>query len=1161
MNFKFLSFLVAVLLYSSLLFSEQPFVTPKNGQTFDTKTVLFSWNPNSFAATYRLQIASDSSFSTIAYSLLTSANQYPLNFTDFGVYYCRFKAINELIWSPTVKIEILDMNNDPNLISWFDANTNVITADSAVSQWGDRKLISRVATQGSVSQQPILTDLSPLLNNKKSLSFKGDPSNPMQLNISPSISTNNFTFFCIRNYKYNPSGVQFFLSGNSHGFSSEIPVMNEGPSFSGLNGSVLIAPTTVLTTAFAIYAINDSTMEINKQKINFSQFAGSKFVAQLNLTSIGTRTDAPNLAYKGEIAEFLMFDTIVGFNKKNSIYSYLRNKYTPPINLGIDTVAGNSLSDSITLDAGNRFVSYQWSNGDTTPTTKVISSGIYSVKTTDVFGFQSTDAIGVYPYKRLKGATLNVCPNDSIVINLGLDPSYTILWSNGKTTSSVALKNPGQYTVKITKNSKTIWDTVNVVKNNIDLTPLSYLPGRDQNNLFRICSGEKIYIKNDSLYNSFQWSTGSSSNYGTAYNSGNVYVNYIEKNGCPLIDTLKVVIVGSAPTAKFRWSPSCQNTAVAFSDSTFVPAGNTINSWKWNFSNGNTATAQNPSTTFANLGIASASLKVTTSAGCSDSIYKTFVVNKKPVPSFYNLLSCANHPTTFVDQTVPNSAAVTDWSWNFANFATIDHVQNPSYNFPIPGTFNITLKATNSNGCFDTTSIQTTVNTSPVADFSYDSVCGITPVNFKFLATVQPPNTIPDISWGNWDFGDGTIETAIRNPQHVYAAPGAYDVMLIVRSTAQCADTAIKRVAVFDYPVVDFSVSASQCVGKEIQFTDISATGDGTPMTQWNWYFSGLATSAAQNPRYTFNTQGNYTIQLTAKNAVGCSGTKLRSIAVTAPPSPKFTFTPTYGQPPLNVTYTNQSPATGNYLWNYGDGTPLVNAFNPPSHIYTTKGTYPIQLIATDFRGCTDTLTKYILVDKAFLDGIMAAISIIPTNGDYYKIQATIINNSNIEITSMGLSLQVGGGAVIRENWTGSLLPGQTTVYLFNAEIKTGDNGQVPVICATIDNLNNYQPEDRTDNNTLCKEVAVGSFSILNVFPNPANDNVNFGVMLPKDGKVNIRFVDALGQVLFGKDFDGIRGYNQLTMPVYTLNAAVYVAEVLFDGEVARKKFMVKNKK
>ncbi len=1160
MNFRILTILLAVLFFSNQLYSEQPFVYPKNEQTFDTKIVVFSWNPNSFITTYKLQIATDSNFSNITYSTLTTANQYTINFVNIGAYYCRFKRINEFIWSQTIKIEILDLNNEPNLISWFDASENVIQLGN-VSSWRDRKIATRFATQNNTTQQPLYINSIPLLNNKNALSFNGDNTNPMQLSISPSITTNNFTFFCVRNYKSNPSVVQFFLGGNSHGFSSEIPAINEGPSFSGLNGSVLIAPSAAIKSAYSIYTITDSTMEINKQKINFSQFVGTKFVTQLNLNNIGSRNDAPNLAYKGEIAEFLMFDTILDVNKKNSVYSLLRNKYAPPINLGLDTVAGNSFSDSIILNAGNRFVRYQWSTGDTTPTTKVVTAGVYKIKTTDIFGNISEDDIEVFPYKRLKNTVFNLCPGDSVSINLQLDTSYSILWSNGKTSSSLVLKNPGLYSVKITKNGKTILDTITITKN-LDTTPLNFNPALDLSNTINVCGGEKIYIKNDSLFESFTWSSGSTNNFDTAFISKDIQINYIERNGCLLSDTISVFVRGIAPVSNFTIvSPSCQNTAIAFSDSSTAPTGNTINTWKWTFSNGNTSTAQNPSNTFVNLGLASAALKVTTSAGCSDSISKSFVINKKPVPSFYNLLSCANHPTTFVDQSIPNAAAIADWSWNFANFATIDHVQNPSYNFPIPGTFNITLKATNSNGCYDTASYQTTVNTSPIADFSYDSVCGITPVNFKFLASVQPPNTIPDISWGNWDFGDGTLETAIRNPQHVYAAPGAYDVMLIVRSTAQCADTAIKKVTIFDYPVVDFSVSASQCVGKEIQFTDISATADGTPMNQWNWYFSGMATSTAQNPKYTFNTQGNYTIQLTAKNAVGCSGTKLRSIAVTAPPSPKFTFTPAYGFPPLNVTYTNQSSTSGDYLWNYGDGSPLINAFNPPAHIYTTKGSYPIQLIATDFRGCTDTLTKYILVDKAFLDGIMASISITPTNGDFYKIQAAIINNSNIEVTSMGLSLQVGGGAVIRENWTGSLLPGQTTVYLFNAEIKVGDNGQAPIVCASIDNLNNYMPEDRTDNNTTCKEVAVGSFSILNVFPNPANDYINFGVMLPKDGKVNIRFVDALGQVLFGKDFDGTRGYNQLTMPIYTLNAAVYVGEVLFDGEVARKKFMVKNRK
>jgi hypothetical protein len=190
----------------------------------------------------------------------------------------------------------------------------------------------------------------------------------------------------------------------------------------------------------------------------------------------------------------------------------------------------------------------------------------------------------------------------------------------------------------------------------------------------------------------------------------------------------------------------------------------------------------------------------------------------------------------------------------------------------------------------------------------------------------------------------------------------------------------------------------------------------------------------------------------------------------------------------------------------------------------------------------------------------MASVSIIP-NGEFYKIQVSVINNSNVEVTALGLSLQLGGGAVIRENWTGSLLPGQTTVYLFTGEIKIGDNGQIPVICASIDNINNNAAEDRTDNNTSCKEVAVGSFDVLSVYPNPAYEVINFGVMLPKEGRVNIRFIDILGQQMYSKDFDGLKGYNSLSISTMQLNAAVYVAEVSYDGQVVRKKFMRKDRK
>jgi hypothetical protein len=49
--------------------------------------------------------------------------------------------------------------------------------------------------------------------------------------------------------------------------------------------------------------------------------------------------------------------------------------------------------------------------------------------------------------------------------------------------------------------------------------------------------------------------------------------------------------------------------------------------------------------------------------------------------------------------------------------------------------------------------------------------------HFKFLATLLLRQALYlTLSWGSWDFGDGNIETAIRNPQHIYETPGTYDV-------------------------------------------------------------------------------------------------------------------------------------------------------------------------------------------------------------------------------------------------------------------------------------------------------------------------------------------------------------------------------------------------
>jgi hypothetical protein len=89
----------------------------------------------------------------------------------------------------------------------------------------------------------------------------------------------------------------------------------------------------------------------------------------------------------------------------------------------------------------------------------------------------------------------------------------------------------------------------------------------------------------------------------------------------------------------------------------------------------------------------------------------------------------------------------------------------------------------------------------------------------------------------------------------------------------------------------------------------------------------------------------------------------------------------------------------------------------------------------------------------------------------------------------------------------------------------------------------------------------VGSFDVLNIYPNPAYEVINFGIMLPKDGRVTIGFIDILGQTMFKKDYDGVRGYNNFSLSTAQLNAAVYVAVVTYDNQIIRKKIMRRDRK
>jgi PKD repeat protein len=143
-----------------------------------------------------------------------------------------------------------------------------------------------------------------------------------------------------------------------------------------------------------------------------------------------------------------------------------------------------------------------------------------------------------------------------------------------------------------------------------------------------------------------------------------------------------------------------------------------------------------------------------------------------------------------------------------------------------------------------------------------------------------------------------------------------------------------------------------------VQFTDQST---GT-LTSWSWNFGDGGTSTVQNPSYTYNSVGDFTVSLTATGPGGSdTDTKIGYIHIdeTAPVA-NFIANPTSGPSPLLAQFTDQSTGTlTSWSWNFGDGG--TSTVQNPSYTYNSVGDFTVSLTVTGPGGQDgETKTDYI---------------------------------------------------------------------------------------------------------------------------------------------------------------------------------------------------------
>jgi PKD repeat protein len=250
------------------------------------------------------------------------------------------------------------------------------------------------------------------------------------------------------------------------------------------------------------------------------------------------------------------------------------------------------------------------------------------------------------------------------------------------------------------------------------------------------------------------------------------------------------------------------------------------------------------------------------SARTSDSATVT-VVLQVPVADFTATPTSGAAPLEV--QFTDASTGATSWSWTFGDGATSTE-KSPKHTYSSPGTYTVSLTATNEAGA-SSKDLKIVVTTQPpIADFT------ATPTSGKVPLTVQFTDASTGATSWSWTFGDGATSTE-KSPKHIYKVAGTYTATLSVKNEGGSSEkqvTITVQPQTVKKPVAKFTQDKySGKVPLTITFTDKSTNSP----TSYLWRFGDGSTSTDRNPSHTYTKVGVYLIRLTVTNSAGSDST------------------------------------------------------------------------------------------------------------------------------------------------------------------------------------------------------------------------------------------------------------------------------------------------
>ena len=532
---------------------------------------------------------------------------------------------------------------------------------------------------------------------------------------------------------------------------------------------------------------------------------------------------------------------------------------TLKINNGADTLYFCGTSGQLVADPS--YSSFNWSNGATTATTTVTTSGWY-VCTAGRTACSAIDSIyvsfvGINPAPTINGAA-TICQNTSTTLSISANFN-TYLWSNGASTSSITTNTAGNYTVTVTNTfgcSSSATKAVTVVAN----------PAPSISGSFTPCIGSTASLTATSGFSTYQWSTGATTQTINTLNAGSYTVTVTNASGCSGSNT-QAVTFNSNPTVTISGPQSaCQgNTATLSASSGFT-------SYLWN--TGATSSSINPTAS------GSYTVTVTNSNGCSGSSTSLFVLNPSSNTT-QNVSRCPGDAYTLPSGQIVNTN----------------------------GTYNSVLS--NINGCDSiiVTNITFLDNIAPAVSNTPTAVVTCNPASWT------PPSFTDNCSYVvssnyqpgmNLPLGSTTVTYVATDPSG-NSVSTSFNVSVVDSSTAAGSITTNR-----DYNNI--------CLGQNITLTVNG--GNLGDQASWRWYQNacgGATNYVGQGPSITLTPTVTTTYYVRAEgtcNLTACSSINV-IVSTTAPTqTPVISTLPTSAAPGVTATVcANPIPDAVYYQW------------------------------------------------------------------------------------------------------------------------------------------------------------------------------------------------------------------------------------------------------